>query len=198
MTWKYDIGAEIVQSINALSRRPAWLVGEWEWIRRHERQAREITLRFAAARTTHFRLEADEEADLSPWLERLRPLADEEWWFQGLAPDAPRLVRLGCGCLGLFFKPLEWLGIAQAVRTVRMAGRFEPRMAEVLADWMDAGAGLRELHLLAGDEPVWQHWDYGASWEVHLTSAEFTALERELRSALGPEIGLMWVEEERK
>jgi len=76
---------------------------------------------------------------------------------------------------------------------VHMSGRFEPWMVDVFADWMESGAGLGELHLLAGEEPVWQHWEYGYEWLVHLTPAEFAVLEQELQSVLGPEIGLMWV-----
>ncbi|MDQ7029797.1 MAG: hypothetical protein Q9O62_08485 [Ardenticatenia bacterium] len=178
------------------SRRPAWLAGEWERIRLHEGRAREIAFRFAAARARRFRLKADEEADLSPWLAPLRPLADEERWFQGVEPDQPWAQRVGCGCLGLLLKPLVWADIVRPVPTVWMAGRFEPGMAELLGKWLQAGAGLRELHLLADDGPVWQHWDYGTSWVVHLTPAEFTALARELHSALGSEVELAWIEEE--
>lgn len=54
----------------------------WERIHPLERQAREIVFRFTATRADRFRLVADAETDLSPWLERLRPLADEEVWFQ--------------------------------------------------------------------------------------------------------------------
>ena len=118
-----------------------------------------------------------------PWARPSTWPATLETWDDGLS-TAPLPLRLGCGCLGLLFKPLIWLGVAKKVPTYRVRGTLTPMLATYLRHAVRSHLVV-SMRLEQNARLVWTFWDYGDHWEVDLPPEPLNALCTSLSELLG-------------
>ena len=93
------------------------------------------------------------------WGSRQTRLDTDEVRWEEIEPleNAPRWARMGCGCLGLLFKPLYWLGLIQGVRELRVQGPITPQVSSLLKEALQHYAAYHLV--LDGDRCQWVSWD---------------------------------------
>ncbi len=177
------------------TRQPATLSRTaWDTVTFEQRvQAMLTALEMALDRATRFELVTD---DLS--LSSLKEGEGPAWAARVERVDSlaslPRAVRAGCGCLGLLFRPLVWLGIVQVGREYRLEGELTPQAAQALQRAATQHAAYR-IRLWRDERPVWESWHTGDDWRIWVTGEEFDLLTQRLHPILEVDPPLEWVPE---